>query len=70
MRSDTEKKAFENARKYKMANPNGAFFIATNALPPRLVGHRGENVDGIFDVTKKARLESLLRETQDAVDRS
>lgn len=70
LRSDTEKKAFENARKYKMANPTGAFYIATNALPPRLVGHRGENVDGIFDVTKRSRLEGLLQEVKEAVNRS
>ncbi len=67
LRSDTEKKAFDNARKFKMTNPDSSFFIATNALPPRLVGQRGENVDGIFDVTKIARLEAFVREIRGAM---
>jgi len=66
MRSDTEKKAFDNARNFMRSNPAGTFFIVTNALPPRLVGHRGDNVNGIFDVTKKGQLDSFVREARDA----
>ena len=66
MRSDTEKKAFDNARNFMGSNPTGTFFIVTNALPPRLVGHRGDNVDGIFDVTKKEQLDSFVREAKSA----
>ena len=66
VRSDTEKKAFDNARNFMRSNPTGVFFIVTNALPPRLVGHRGDNVNGIFDVTKTDQLESFVREATDA----
>ncbi len=66
MRNDTEKKAFDNARNFMGSNPEGAFFVVTNALPPRLVGHRGDNVNGIFDVTKKDQLDSFVREAKDA----
>ena len=66
MRSDTEKKAFDNARNFMTSNPSGTFLIVTNALPRRLDGHRGDNVSGIFDVTKKDRLDSFVREAKAA----
>ena len=66
MRSDTEKKAFDNARNFMTSNPAGTFFIVTNALPRRLDGHRGDNVNGIFDVTKKDRLDSFIYEAKAA----
>ena len=66
MRSDTEKKAFDNARNFMTSNPSGTFFIVTNAHPRRLDGHRGDNVSGIFDVTKKDRLDSFVREAKNA----
>ena len=66
LRSDTDKKAFDNARTFMTSNPDGTFFILTNALPSRRVGHRGDGVAGIFDVTKKERLDSFVREARDA----
>ena len=66
MRSDTEKKAFDNARNFMTSNPAGTFFVVTNALPRRLDGHRGDNVSGIFDVTKIDRLDSFIREAKAA----
>ena len=65
-RSDTEKKAFDNARNFMRSNPAGTFFIVTNALPRRLDGHRGDNVNGIFDVTKRGRLDSFVDEAKAA----
>jgi DNA-directed RNA polymerase subunit RPC12/RpoP len=60
LRSDTEKKAFANAKKWSMQFPNGHFFVVTNALPPRLSGYRNSTVKAILDVTKKNQLESLI----------
>ncbi len=66
LRSDTIKKAFDNARTFAKDNENGTFYIVTNALPPRLMGHIGDNVDGIFDVTKKDQLDEFILKVRTA----
>ncbi len=58
--SDTEKKAFANAKKWSMQFPNGSFFVVTNTLPNKLSGYRNSIVKAIYDVTKKNQLESLI----------
>ncbi len=60
MRSDTEKKAFANAKKWNERFPNGHFFVVTNAVPTHLHGYRNSTVRAIYDVTKKSQLESLI----------
>ena len=67
-RSDTRKKAFDNAHTYKERNPNGLFFIASNIIPSDLVGYRSHDVTGVFDVTKADRLDAMMREIQDKID--
>ncbi len=60
MRSDTEKKAFANAKKWNERFPKGHFFIVTNAIPNHLHGYRNATVKAIYDVTKKSQLESFV----------
>jgi hypothetical protein len=60
MRSDTEKKAFANAKKWNERFPSGHFFIVTNAIPNELLGYRDSTVKAIYDVTKKSQLESFI----------
>ncbi|MBM3149281.1 MAG: hypothetical protein FJ008_07075 [Chloroflexi bacterium] len=67
-RSDTRKKAFENARTYRQRNPTGLFFIVSNAIPSDLVGYRNRDVTAIFDVNKVDRLEAMMAEIQSRVD--
>jgi len=67
-RSDTRKKAFDNAHTYKERNPNGLFFIASNIIPSDLVGFRSHDVTGVFDVTKVDRLEAIMQEIHDRID--
>lgn len=67
-RSDTRKKAFENARTYRLRNMTGLFFVASNAIPSDLVGYRNRDVTAVFDVTKVDRLEAMMTEIQDKVD--
>ena len=69
LRSDTIKKTFDNARTFMQSNPDGTFFVVTNALPLRLMGHRGDNVSGIFDITKKEQLDSFVRQAKAASQR-
>ena len=66
MRSDTIKKTSDNARNFMNSNPDGTFFIATNALPLRLMGHRSDIITGIFDVTKKDQLDAFVHEVRAA----
>lgn len=66
-RTDTEKKAFANGRRYRSQNRNSPFFIVTNALPKRLEGYRGEDVTGIFNITQANRTESLVAEINAAL---
>jgi hypothetical protein len=67
-RSDTHKKAFDNAHTYRERNRDGLFFIVSNVVPPDLVGYRSDNVNGIFDVTKLERLQAMMIEIEDKVD--
>jgi len=60
MRSDTEKKAFANAKKWNERFPDGHFFIITNAIPKHLHGYRNTTVKAIYDVTKANQLKSLM----------
>ena len=62
LRSDTEKKAFANARKWRKCFPNGKFFIITNALPAHLMTRRDDEVTAIYDVTKEDQLERFVSE--------
>ena len=66
-RTDTEKKAFANGRRYRSQNRNSPFFIVTNALPKRLDGYRGDDVTGIFNITQANRAESLVAEINAAL---
>jgi hypothetical protein len=67
-RSDTRKKAFENARTYRQRNPSGLFFVVSNAIPSDLVGYRNRDVTAVFDVNKVDRLEAMMSEIQSRVD--
>jgi len=67
-RSDTRKKAFDNARTYRQRNPTGLFFVVSNEIPSDLVGYRNRDVTAVFDATKVDRLEAMLSEIQDRVD--
>jgi hypothetical protein len=67
-RSDTRKKAFENARTYRQRNPNGLFFIVSNVIPTDLVGYRNRDVTAVFDANKVDRLEAMISEIQSRVD--
>ena len=61
-RSDTQKKAFDNARAFRQVNPKVPFYIASNAIPSKFVGYWDEHVTGIIDVTKTERLEFLVEQ--------
>ena len=65
MRSDTEKKAFANAKKWSMRFPKGHFFIISNAIPNELRAYRNDIVQAIYDVTKKNQLESLIADLKE-----
>jgi hypothetical protein len=67
-RSDTKKKAFDNARTYRQRNPTGLFFIVSNAVPSDLVGYRNRDVTAVFDVNKTDRIESMILEIRGKVD--
>ena len=58
-RSDTRKKAFANATRFREARPQTPFYIASNAVPQELVGYWDQHVSGIFDVTRADRLKAL-----------
>lgn len=62
LRTDTEKKAFANAGKWRRNFPSGHFYIMTNALPDSLRAHRDDRVTGIYDVTRKSQLEDFISE--------
>ena len=62
LRSDTEKKAFANATKWRRLFPNGTFFIITNALPNHLRAYRNDKVTAIYDITKKSQLDCFVSE--------
>ena len=66
LRTDTEKKAFANATKWRRLFPNGWFFIVTNALPPHLRAYRNDAVTAIYDVTKKSQLDRFVGELRTA----
>lgn len=69
-RSDTKKKAFDNARTYRQRNANGLFFVVSNAIPSDLVGYRNRDVSAVFDVTKLDRLQAMMTEIEDKVNLS
>jgi hypothetical protein len=51
-RSDTAKKAFENATKWRKNFPQGHFYILTNAIPNNLWDYHDDKVTAIYNVTK------------------
>ncbi|MGD0355840.1 MAG: hypothetical protein ABSB31_10480 [Dehalococcoidia bacterium] len=67
-RSDTKKKAFDNAHTYRERKPKGLFFIVSNVIPPSLVGFRSADIDAIFDVTKIDRLQAMINEISERID--
>lgn len=68
MRSDTEKKAFANAKKWHDRFPNGSFYILTNALPNHLRAYRDETIAAILDFTKKSQVESFVGEIRALIE--
>ena len=67
LRSDTLKKAQANGRRFKQSNPNGYFFVLTNALPPSLRGIRSEDITGFFDLTKTDRVRAFVNEVREII---
>ncbi|MBI2831126.1 MAG: hypothetical protein HYX79_02590 [Chloroflexi bacterium] len=67
-RSDTKKKAFDNARTYRQRNATGLFFVVSNAIPSDIVGYRNRDVTAVFDVTKVDRLQAMMTEIEDKID--
>ena len=61
-RSDTQKKAFANATRFREARPQTPFYIVSNAVPQELVGYWDQHVSGIFNVTRVDRLQSLANQ--------
>jgi hypothetical protein len=61
-RSDTEKKAFENASKWRKNFPNGYFYILTNAIPRHLWEHHDEKITAIYNVTKEREMKKFADE--------
>ncbi len=66
-RSDTRKKAFDNARTYRQRNPTGLFFVVSNAVPSDLVGYRNRDVSAVFDANKVDRIEAMLAEIEERI---
>ena len=66
-RSDTWKKAQANAQNFRSRNRYAPFYIASNAVPPDLVGYRSDAVSGIFNVSQADRLQSLVDEIQETI---
>jgi len=66
-RSDTRKKAFDNARTHRQRRPDSLFFIVSNAVPVDLVGYRSRDVSAVFDATKIQRIDALATEICDRV---
>ena len=61
-RSDTEKKAFENASKWRKHFPNGNFYILTNAIPRHLREHHDDKITAIYNVTKEHEMSKFADE--------
>ena len=59
-RSDTRKKALNNAREFKSRHPDNRFYIVTNALPRDLARRQLSDVDAIFNVTQYREYDDLL----------
>ena len=68
LRSDTEKKAFANAKKWNDRFPKGSYYILTNALPTHLRAYRNETITAILDFTKKNQVEAFVREVLELMD--
>ena len=51
LRTDTQRKTHNNAQRYKSANPDGAYYVLSNALPPTWDRGSSDDVDGYYDVT-------------------
>lgn len=68
LRSDTEKKAFANAKKWHSRFPNGSFYILTNAVPNHLRAYRNETITAIFDFTKKNQIDVFVGEVRALLD--
>ncbi|MXZ90176.1 MAG: hypothetical protein F4W95_02645 [Chloroflexi bacterium] len=66
-RTDTRKKAFDNAHTFRQRNRNAPFFIVSNAVPSDLVGYRSDDITGIFNITQASRVDSLATEINAAL---
>ncbi len=67
-RSDTRKKAFDNAHTYRQQKRNGLFFVVSNAVPSDLVGYTSDDITAIYDANKVDRLESMITAINDRID--
>ena len=59
-RSDTKRKAFDNAKTFRKANSQMPFYIISNALPQKWIAYQDQDISGIFNVTKADSLHSLV----------
>lgn len=69
LRSDTEKKAFANATKYRQRKPDGFFCIVTNAMPKRLLRYSDRDINAIYDITKVKQINLFIRDIKDILGR-
>jgi hypothetical protein len=68
-RTDTKKKAFDNAAEWRKNFADGYFYILTNANPNHLRGHRSNSVTAICDVTKVKQLLKFVNEIRMVVSK-
>ncbi len=64
LRTDTQRKTHNNAQRFKSANPNGAYFVLSNALPDDLEHMQSFDVDGYHDVTSADSVRSFVKSIQ------
>lgn len=67
-RTDTEKKAFANAKTFRQRNPDAYFGVITNAMPARLLNYRDATVSGIFNLTRHEEIEVFVRDLGQTLD--
>jgi hypothetical protein len=61
-RTDTDKKAFDNATKWRRESfRDGRFYIVTNAIRLDLMEKKTDFVSGVYDITKKSQLDEFVR---------
>ena len=64
LRSDTQKKTHANARQYRSTNPDGAYFVLSNALPPSWDRGASDDVNGYFNVTDAESVREFVAEVK------